>query len=512
MAPSRPDVSKTIRNNTNPKWWKDPGMIKLNLMIVCVITAQMTCGYIEGVVGNFQAMEPWLKDMSNPDASRIGLITTIIFVGGLIRSFPASPVSDIYGRKAGLYIGSMFTLVGAIIQTSAFGYAQFMVGRGLIGIGISFTCVAGPSMVAELAHPRQRGTVLGFFNIFWYVGAIVAAWGSFGSGHMNNSWCWRIPSLIQCVAPFFLIGMLPLMPESPRFLLSKGRAEEARKVLAEFHANGQLDDELVLFEVDEINVSLAIESRYSEAGWNILWNSSANRKKICLVTSSFILCLWCGQGVISYYFSPLLTSLNVTGTNKQTGINGGMQIWNFLVSIAGACLADRIGRRPLWLISLFVMLASNIGITVTSAVFAQNEAKAAAYMAVLFLFTYNGSFNIACNPLAYAYPTEVLPYSMRTKGLAIVVAGGQAMLIVSQYANPVAIENIGWKYRLFFMGMLLLFIPMVYFTFPETKGLALEELGRLFETDEALEIEKIEGIEPEEAEVVPIEIDSKAKM
>jgi hypothetical protein len=58
-------------------------------------------------------------------------------------------------------------------------------------------------MVAELAHPRHRGTVLGFFNTFWYVGAIVAAWGSFGSGNLSASWFWRIPSTIQGVAPFF---------------------------------------------------------------------------------------------------------------------------------------------------------------------------------------------------------------------------------------------------------------------------------------------------------------------
>jgi len=61
MAPSRPDVTKTLGNNTNPVWWKDPGMRKLNFMILCIITAQMTCGYDEAVVGNFQAMKPWLK-------------------------------------------------------------------------------------------------------------------------------------------------------------------------------------------------------------------------------------------------------------------------------------------------------------------------------------------------------------------------------------------------------------------------------------------------------------------
>jgi MFS family permease len=87
-------------------------------------------------------------------------------VGGFIGAFPASPVSDRYGRKPAMFIGSLFTLIGTIIQISSFSYAQFMFGRYLLGVGISFTCVAGPSMIAELAHPRQRGTVLGFFNTF----------------------------------------------------------------------------------------------------------------------------------------------------------------------------------------------------------------------------------------------------------------------------------------------------------------------------------------------------------
>jgi MFS family permease len=230
--------------------------------------------------------------MGYPDPSKIGLITTIIFMGGFIGSFPASPVADRYGRKMGMYIGSFFTLTGTIIQTSAFGYAQFMVGRCLLGVGISFTSVAGPSMIAELAHPRQRGTVLGFFNTLWYVGAIIAAWSSFGTGHMNTSWSWRIPSLIQAAPPIFLIAMLPSMPESPRWLLAKGRPEEARAVLAKYHANGQMDDELVLFEMDEMNTALAIECRYAEVGWNILWKTAANRKKMAVVISVFVLCLW----------------------------------------------------------------------------------------------------------------------------------------------------------------------------------------------------------------------------
>lgn len=89
------------------------------------------------------------------------------------------------------------------------------------------------------------------------------------------------------------------------------------------------------------------------------------------------------------------------------------------------------------------------------------------------------------------------------------VAVGQSLLIVSQYANPVAIDAIGWKYWLFFLGMLVLFLAMVYFTYPETRGLTLEELARLFEDDEDLAVmEKTDGIEPE-AENVAFEVTKK---
>jgi hypothetical protein len=91
----------------------------------------------------------------------------------------------------------------------------------------------------------------------------------------------------------------------------------------------------------------------------------------------------------------------------------------------------------------------------------------------------------------------------------LVKAIGQALLIVSQYANPVAIAAIGWKYWLFFMGMLILFLVMVYFTYPETKGLTHKELASLFENEAGVDMmEKMEGIELD-IEIVPVAAEKK---
>jgi MFS family permease len=109
-----------------------------------------------------------------------------------------------------------------------------------------------------------------------------------------------------------------------------------------------------------------------------------------------------------------------------------MQIWNLLCSITGALLADRVGRRPLWLGSFIGMIAANVALTVSSAMYAEHNAKAAGYAAVVLLFFYNAAFNVACNPLVYCYPTELLPFAIRARGLSVMIAVSQAALTVNQ--------------------------------------------------------------------------------
>ncbi|KAJ9137941.1 Hexose transporter protein [Pleurostoma richardsiae] len=480
-APDKPSALTAAVSAAPLPWWRDAGLRKLIFWQSWILVSQMVVGYDEVIVGTFQAMDPWQKAMGYPSSEMLGLITAITFVGGFVGAIFAALPADRFGRRPAIMGGSFLCIVGSVLQAAAPNRNVFIGGRLVLGVGISFTTSAGPSLLNELGHPRLRGKMASMFNVLWYLGSIIAAWLTFGTGHLSTQWSWRIPSIVQAVFPLLVMVAVVFMPESPRWLYARGRHEEARRVLVTYHANGDEHSEVVGVELEEIAAALALERETQVASWANTLRHRPNRRRFGIVLSVAVLTLWNGQGVISYYFSPILDSVGITDTSQQTGINGGMAIWNLLCSVAGALLADRVGRRPLWLISFAGMIAANVPLTVSSAMYDQHGSKGAAYATIVFLFLYNAAFNIACNPLLYCYTPEILPYGIRSRGLALQILASQAALTVNQYVNPIALDRIGYWYFVFYLGMLILGFALIYFTFPETKGYTLEELGMLFD-------------------------------
>lgn len=152
-----------------------------------------------------------------------------------------------------------------------------------------------------------------------------------------------------------------------------------------------------------------------------------------------------------------------------------MQIWNFFVAALGAYLVDRVGRRALWLASFTGMVLANIPLIITSAsksnnpldcqvsssptiAYANNGSMAAAYASIVTLFLYNAAFNIGCNPLPYSYTTEILPYAMRAKGLAIFNIVCWSFSVCTQYVNPIGLTNLGWKFYIVYLVLDIIFV------------------------------------------------------
>lgn len=207
-------------------------------------------------------------------------------------------------------------------------------------------------------------------------------------------------------------------------------------------------------------------------------------------------------GIVSYYLAPILNSVGVTDPVSQAGINLGLQVWNAILAAMGALAAERYGRRILWLLSASGMLCAFIVVTALSGVFAERGIKSAGFAVVPFLFIFFGFYDIAFTPLSIAYPVEILPFELRSKGLSInlsVVFGAgffnrechplRNMFMhpntASEYVNPIALDAIQWKFYFVYIGALTSMLPTIYFLFPETKGRTLEEIAVIFDGPEA---------------------------
>jgi MFS family permease len=156
---------------------------------------------------------------------------------------------------------------------------------------------------------------------------------------------------------------------------------------------------------------------------------------------------------------------------------------NFVSSLLGASIVDRTGRRTLWMTSFVGMITIFVPFIALNAAYATSASTSQGYGVIVCLFLFDFMYNFACNPLLYSYPTEIMPFYMRSKGLACKNFVGQIALIINMYVNPIALAAISWKYYIFFLALNCFWLYIIWMFFPETNGYSLEELSLLFDGD-----------------------------
>jgi MFS family permease len=271
-----------------------------------------------------------------------------------------------------------------------------------------------------------------------------------------------------------------------RWLIAKNRNEEAHKILVKYHAGGDEASPLVDFEMKEIEDSIRLEEQInSQTSYYDLIRSPANRRRTLISVIVGWWATWGGIGLISYYLTLVLDTIGITTVSQQTLINALLQIYNWFFALSAAVFIDRIGRRPLWLISAGGMTISYIAWTVLSERFAATKDAGIGKGVLAFIFLYNAFYDIGFCPMIFAYPIEIWPYTLRARGLTISIATTEAGLIMGMFVNPIALNAIGWKYYILFCCILALFFVLIFFLFPETKGHTLEEIAEVFDGNAA---------------------------
>lgn len=180
-----------------------------------------------------------------------------------------------------------------------------------------------------------------------------------------------------------------------------------------------------------------------------------------------------------------MDTVGIRDKKTQALVNGLINIWNWALALTSACFVERVGRRPLFRISTIGMLLVFTGWTIASARFSETEAKSAGVAVMALIFVYEIFYCMAFSPLPVAYSVEVLPYSIRAKGMGVYVLATKCAVFVNQYVNPIGLDNIGWRYYIVYVAVLIVESFIAYGWFLETKGKALEEIAVIFDGESA---------------------------
>lgn len=238
-------------------------------------------------MGAMNNNDRWHSDLKIPkEGGFLGIVTAIYTIGNLTGSFIAGPASDWYGRRIGMFVGALIVLTGAILMGAAPNSGAYMVGRFLAGFGVSIVRSAAPALVTELSPPHWRGPATLLYNSLWLIGAILSNGIAYATGPIKSEMTWRIPLILQVIPAAIVVLFGLLLPESPRWLIANDREDQALKIMAKYHANGDENSPLVMLEMAEMKAS--IRQHASDKRWydySELVNSRSSRYRTFLVVS-----------------------------------------------------------------------------------------------------------------------------------------------------------------------------------------------------------------------------------
>lgn len=389
------DLAQLLPDNGQP-WYTKKHLLLLNYFALCMCLLSAANGYDGSMMNGLMALPQWFEFMDHPKGAWLGFINAVQALSSTLTYPFIAYFANRWGRKKGLYIGFFFLLLGALLQTFTPNIAGFVVGRFFLGQPSAWWGSLAPLLITELAYPPHRALLTALYNCGWYVGSAVAAWATFATRNYADDWAWRIPSILQIAVPILVLPAAIWIPESPRYLVSIGQSSKAREILTKFHAGGDESSRLVDFEISEVENAIEADTTAANStSWMDLFSTKGNRHRAFISMTLGVFTQWNGVGVVSYYLALVLQTVGITSVTHQTLISGCLQIWNLFFAVLAALNVDRVGRRPLFLISSVGMLVSYIVISGLSGSFAMTGASSVGLAVVPFLYIYFAFYDIA---------------------------------------------------------------------------------------------------------------------
>ncbi|CAI6094738.1 hypothetical protein V2G26_007708 [Clonostachys chloroleuca] len=484
-------------------------------LFLIVAPAFILFGYNQANIGGYLEESDWVKTFPEIDtvnstgseksrkSTLQGFVVATFTIGALVGSLSCSYTGDKFGRRNVIFAGGLATLIGEVLQGSAFSLAQFIVGRVLIGFGVGCLSSIVPVWQSETSGAKNRGKHVVLDGLFICVGYTLESWINLGFFEfVDGMITWRPPICLAIIFSLMLCFSVYFFPESPRWLVMKGRSEQARSIVASFRGHEE-DAVEVVAEVSGIEHSLE-ETKVS--GSKLTDMMTMGKDKLLY---RFALCIllqfyqqMSGSNLISVYV-PILFKKNIGLSAELSKIlAAGAMTWKFLSSFIAFVAIDRFGRRAVFMISGIGMCCCMTALAITTSM--DKENKPAMIIAGCFIYLFNTFVPIGFLGANFLYCTEVAPLRLRMAMSSISTANHWLWNFVVVMITPVAIDTISWRYFIVFAAVGACIPLSVYFFFPETMGRSLEEIETLFtEAPSAMATVKLAKQPP--APVIPVE-------
>lgn len=397
-------------------------------------------------------------------------------VGGIFGSLSCIQFGDKLGRRKVILLTSFISMIGAILMATSFSLPQFIVARLVLGYGTGGYVATVPVWQSEISKPNKRGAHVVTDGIFIGAGITFSLWIDFGFFFVKtNSVSWRFPLVFQVLLSLMVMGFVMLFPESPRWLVKRGRTEEAREILA------ALDDvdthsEQITLDIRDIETSLALSGTGS-------WKDMLKMGEQRLFHRTVLACMgqmfqqMCGINLITFYATTIFEQYLKLDAVQSRILAASMCLTQPLGGLLAYFTIDRLGRRVL-------MLWSAVGMSISMAILAGTTSlqdnTGSLVCAVVFLFVFEFIFTVGYSGLTFLYPTEVAPLQCRASISAISAAAVWTFNFLLAEVTPVGFATIDWQYYIIFAVLNAAIVPTVYFLFPETNGRTLEEIDEIF--------------------------------
>ncbi|KAE9376448.1 sugar transporter [Stipitochalara longipes BDJ] len=474
------------------------GWLTFWLTVACS-TEMALFGYDQGVFSGVVVTENFLTTLGLTNNSKlIGTISALFDVGSFFGAVAAFILGGTLGRKKVMLLGSFIMTIGVILQSAASTVPVMAAGRVVTGLGNGLNTATAPIWQGETAKAGMRGKLIIIELIMCIVGFSLVNWINYALSFVGGPVAWRFPLAFQMIFILIILFTVPWLPESPRWLISKGRVDEAEQILADLEGV-DVSDPFIITNSNEIQASVQYEIENGVGFLNLLRGKSgvnrgtATLRRLILGMSTLAMKEMTGINVTSYYLPTLLvTSVGLSNTTARL-----LTACNSLSYLAAGFLAipaiERWGRRKMMMFGnagqCFCYLLITVCIRYTELPGYQHKHQIAS-ASVSFFFLYYIFFSIGWQGIPFLYPAEINSLSMRTKGVAVSTATSWAFNYMVVQITPLGVQNLGWRFYIIWAVCNAAMVPVVYLFYPETADRSLEDIDRFFKENQGIFIFK----------------------